>query len=136
MGADRIGIPYHGTPYPHKYPRWDEVYDSWRWGWGWWPVDRLCSVTADREGEFWTPPGPASGAGLRLNCRTHRAGEVRVGIEDAEHHRTLDCDPVRGDVRDHVVTWKGRSDTGDLSGREVVLHVRMRAAELFSVEWI
>lgn len=135
-GGDKIAIPYAGTAFPHKYPRWPNVYDAWRQGWAWWPKDRLCAVTADRQGEFHTVEIVPAGREMRLNFRTPRGGEVRVGIDGVEGHSVDDCDPMHGDCTDRVVTWNGISDIGVADGRPVTLHFKLRSAELFAVEWV
>jgi hypothetical protein len=136
FGPGRVAIPYIGTPYPHKYPRWPAVFDAWRMGWAWWPRDRLCAVRTDGEGSFWTFPVVPKGRGLKLNLRVPRGGEVRVGIEGTAGRTVEDCDPMHGDCPDRTVTWRGRSDIGAAEGQAVVLRIRMRVAELFAMEWV
>ncbi|OGG43754.1 MAG: hypothetical protein A3F84_13315 [Candidatus Handelsmanbacteria bacterium RIFCSPLOWO2_12_FULL_64_10] len=135
LGEGRIAIPYIGTPYPHKYPRWPEVFEAWRMGWAWWPEGRLCAVRADDEGEFWTFPLVPSGRSLRLNFRTPRGGEVRVGLEGVAGRSADDCDPMHGDQPAQTISWRGQTDIGMAEGQAVVLHFKMRCAEVFGVEW-
>ena len=135
LGEGRIAIPYMGTPYPHKYPRWPAVFDAWRMGWAWWPEGRLCAVQANGDGEFWTFPLAPAGRTLRLNFRTPRGGEVCVGVEGAEGRSVDDCDPMHGDEASRTVTWKGQADAGTPEGKPVILHFRMRCAEVFGVAW-
>jgi hypothetical protein len=136
FGEDRIGLPYTGTCFPHKYPRWQEVWDAWGMGWAWWPEDRLCALVADYEGEFHTYPLTPTGRQLKLNFRTPQAGEVRVGIADVEGRSLEDCDPMHGDCPGRIVTWKGQSDIGTADGQPVTLRFKLRCAELFAVEWV
>ncbi len=135
FGADRIAIPYTGTSYPHKYPRWPAVWAAWRMGWAWWPRDRLCALVADHEGEFCTMPVVPAGRQLRLNFRTPRAGEVRVGIVGVEGRGIEACDPLQGDSMGQTVTWRGEADTRVPNGEPVSLYIKLRCAELFALEW-
>ncbi len=132
----KIAIPYAGTTFPHKYPRWPNVYDAWQQGWAWWPKDRLCAIAADQHGEFRTVQITPAGREMRLNFRAPRGGEVRVGIQGVRGRSVDDCDPMHGDFIDRVVTWKGRADMGVPDGRPIVLHFKLRSAELFAVEWV
>ena len=133
FGKDRLAVPYYGTPYPHKYPRWPEVFETHKAAWAWWPKDRLSAIKADWEGEFWTLPIDPAGKEIRLNFRTRRSGEIRIGLQDVEGRSIKDCDPLQGDSQDQTVTWRGRSDP--VTQGPVILHVWMRCAELFSLEW-
>ena len=135
MGEDKVAIPYAAICYPHKYPRWPAVWDAWRTGWAWWPTDRICAVVAEREGEFRTMPMAAPGRQIRLNCRTPMAGEIRIGVEGVAERSADDCDPITGDHAGAPVHWKGQADIGAAEGAPVLLHVKLRAAELFGIEW-
>ena len=136
LGEDKVAIPYSGTPYPHKHPRWGSVWDAWRMGWAWWPRDRVCALVADQEGEFWTMPMVPAGREIRLNCRTPLAGEVRVGVEGIEGRSVDECDPIAGDSFCAPVHWNGQSETRAPEDQPVSLHFRMRSAELFTLEWV
>jgi hypothetical protein len=136
LGNDRIGIPYHGTPFPHKYPRWKGVLEAGGRAWAWWPKGRLCAVTADGKGEFFTFPVIPAGRELRLNVRARRGGEVRVGLAGVAGRTVAESDPVTGDHLAVTVHWKGVSDIGVNSGEKVTLHFSLRAAEVFGFEWV
>jgi hypothetical protein len=45
-----------------------------------------------------------------------------------------DCDPIRTDDLDHVVTWRGSPDLGQVRGRPIYLRFRMRRAALFGFQ--
>lgn len=135
LGDDRIGIPYNGTSFPHKYPRWKGVLEASRWTWVWWQKGRLCAVVADEEGEFVTFPINPAGRELRLNLRTRRAGEVRVGLVGIPGRSLEDCDPICGNALSTPVHWGGEIDIGAKEGKSVALHFKLRAAELFGFEW-
>jgi len=156
FGSDRIAVPYHGTPFPHKYPRWDNVLGSHRVGWVWWQKGRLSAVVADEEGEFFTFATVPAGRSIRLNARTRGGGEVRVGVirsgqanDSGFHIRELysqreevagrsvsDCDAFTGDSLSAPVYWGGNSDIGSADGEQVTLHFKLRSAELFGFEWV
>jgi hypothetical protein len=160
FGSDRVGVIYEGSPYPHKYPRWKATHPEAvrRSGWAWWPEGRLCALKADEVGEFHTFPMKPRGTKLQLNFRTYRAGSVRVGIEYLPEGRDRssvplwglpgvqgflprpgfgidDCDALVGDSLRQTVSWKGRTEIDIGEGRDVVLHLKMRCAELFSITW-
>lgn len=135
FGRDRVGTIYSATRFPHKYPRWKHVLDAGNMAWAWWPKGRLCAVKADEEGEFFTFPIVPAGRTLRLNMRCDPAGLIQVGIQSVPNRSVSDCDPVIGDNLSALVRWKGKIDTRAPKGRPVVLHFRMRAADLFGFEW-
>jgi hypothetical protein len=136
FGPGRVAMPYTGTRYPHKYPRFPAVWAGWRMAWAWWPTDRLAAVVADREGEFWTTAMRPAGATLRLNCRTVRGGEIRVGLAGVAGRAVADADPLHGDHAAAPVTWRGSPDPGLAADQPVRLHLRLRAAEVFALEWV
>ena len=136
FGADRVAVPYGGTSYPHKYPRWKHFLDASRGGWAWWPKGRLVAVQADNWGEFWTFPIPVAGRELRANLRTSRAGEVRIGLAGIEGHSGDDVAPLVGDHLAAPVHWRGETNLGVPEGQSVTLHFRLRAAEVFGFEWV
>ena len=136
FGAGRVAVPYFGTPYPHKYPRWPHVLESFRGGWAYWPEGRLCAVAAEQEGHFntfWLQP---AGRALRLNLRTAAAGEVRVGIFGTLGRAIADCAPLHGDHPAMTVHWGGQTDIGTPEGEPVILQFKLRHAELFGFEWV
>lgn len=135
LAGDSLAIPFGGTPFPHKYPRWQSVLDAYRRGWACWPNGRLCAVVADQEGEFHTFALPPAGRKLKLNVRTRRSGYVRVGLAGVPGRSADDCDPVFGDKPAQVVGWKGVTDIGAPEGAQVTLHFKLRSAELFGLEW-
>lgn len=136
FGSDRIAVPYCGTPFPHKYPRWPEVLKAGRTAWAWWPKGRLCAVRAENEGEFFTFPIVPAGRTLRMNIRTRRAGEIRVGLEGVAGRSAADCIPLTGNSLSMQVCWKDGTDISVPEGQPVTLYFKLRSAELFGVEWI
>jgi hypothetical protein len=79
--------------------------------------------------------------------RIYDSSEIKVEIveypdfDDPKGNRekkipgfTMDeCDPVRGDRLDHVVTWKGSPDLSRLEGKPVYLRFRLRNATLYTM---
>ena len=74
-----------------------------------------------------------SGRRIRLNFRAPMAGNIGVGIEGVAGRSASDCDPLTGDWSDKVVTWNGDSDINAPEGQPIVLRVKLRSAELFSI---
>lgn len=137
LGNSRIGNLYHGTSFPHKYPRWDGVLRAGRTAWAWWPKGRICAIVADEQGEFYTFPLVPAGRELRLNVRVRRGGEVRVGLVGIDGRTAeTDCASIYGDHLALPVHWNGQSDIGARDGDPVTLHFKLRSAELFGVEWV
>lgn len=140
LGRDQVALPYAGTPYPHKYPRWPEVVEATGCAWACWPEGRLCAVVADEVGEFATFPLIPRGRQLRLNVRVRRGGEVRVGLyhegRSVEGRSANECASLYGDDLCLPVHWNGQTDIAVPKGQAVVLHFRLRAAQLFGFEWV
>ncbi len=135
MGTDRIALPYMGTKFPHKYPRWPHVLDAPTYAWAWWPRGRLCALRADNEGSFVTFPLEVAGRTLRVNARVDRGGELRVGIVDQPGRSVDDCDPITGDSLARPVHWRGEETVGIAAGTPVTLEFRLRSTDLFGCEW-
>jgi hypothetical protein len=135
LSDDRVGIPYAGCDHPHKYPRWPGVITS-KAGWATWKRGRLCALRAEDRGQFNTFAIEVTGRELRMNCRVHRAGEIRVGLRGIEGRSVDDCDPIIGDHIEHTVTWKGDARLGVEPGGRVTLRFNMRSADLFGFEWV
>ena len=134
FGTGKIATPYCGTAYPHKYPRFANVWDAWNLGWAIWPEDRLCGLVADEVGEFWTRELSPGGRELRINCRVPMGGEIRIGVAGVDGRDADSCDPIVGCDGTTTVTWGGRSDVGSAEDSAVALHVCLRRAEVFSLE--
>ena len=88
-------------------------------------------------GEMVTKPLTFEGGELVINFSTSAAGSVRFEVQDAagsaQEGLTLeDCPNVVGDDVEHVVSWKGSGDLGELSGKPVRLRIAMKDADLYS----
>ena len=57
------------------------------------------------------------------------------GIDGVGGRSTADCDPVVGDHSGAVVSWHGETDPGVPDGKPIILQFRLRAAELYALEW-
>lgn len=134
FGDDKVAIPYSGTSHPHKYPRWPGVIKG-NGGWATWPKDRICALKADEEGEFRTFGVPVTGTELRVNARVNSGGALQIGILGFDAHAIDTCDVITGDETARTVTWNGNPQLRIQPGDNACLHVRMRAAELFALEW-
>ena len=146
LPGDRIGLPYSGYPYPHKYPRTKHTLAGHGHAYALWPRERLAALVADEQGAFTTLPLLFDGRRLRLNVKTETAGEVRVeaatsryigGADEVLPGRNFDdCLPISGDSLDHIVTWRTGQDLGHAPDQPVTLRFRLRAARLFAFELV
>jgi hypothetical protein len=136
FGPDRVAMRYSATSFPHKYPRWPNVLDAMRTGWVTWEKGRLAAVVAEEEGEFFMPMAIPAGKTLHANVRTRKAGMLRIALHDIPGRSLEDADPILGDHVTAPVHWKGDASIPVEPGRTIVLHVKLRAAELFGLEWI
>ena len=137
IGQEKIGFLYCGSDYPHKFPRWKHVLQSMQKNaWAWWPEGRLSCVYAEREGSFCTFPLMPCGRNLCINYRTLKSGFIKIGIEAVKSRGTNECDILEGNELRRIVTWNGSADIGVTDNEAVILHVEMRSAELYSLEWI
>lgn len=136
FGQDQVGIFYHGTRFPHKYPRWPHVLEAFRGAWAYWPKGRLSAVHSEEEGRFFTFPLEVRGRALRLNARTSKSGEIRVGVVDHAGHSVQECAPITGNGLSLPVSWHGNDTVGLPDGQPITLEFRLRSADLFAFEWV
>ena len=146
LPGDKVGLPYHGARYPHKYPRNRNTLEKMKKAYALWPRERISALTADESGRFTTLPLLFDGRKLRLNYRTSQGGEIRVEAAESRQYgggkdpltgRSFsDCIPLVGDEMDGMVAWKGGEDLGHRDGQPVSLRFRMRSASLFAFEII
>ena len=79
LDGDKVAVPYLGTAYPHKYPRWEQVVaGTQRFAWAYWEADRLVAVRADELGGFCSRSVVPAGRTLRINA-PHRPVGLRAG---------------------------------------------------------
>jgi len=99
-------------------------------------------VSADAEytgGEFTTPLIVHEGSDLRLNIDCSALGEAWVEIRDEnnlpipgytlEESVSIDRNQIAAPVR-----WKNRESVGELAGRPVKLHFKLRACKLYAFQ--
>jgi hypothetical protein len=105
-------------------------------------------LTQRLDGFMSLDAGPATGSittrplvfeGNKLVLNVTVSGTVKVGILDeggvpVPGFGTTDCDAVSSSVR-HIVTWRGCSDVGELSGTTVRLRVEMQNAKLYALQF-
>ena len=104
-------------------------------------VTGFVSADADYTGaEFFTPTITFSGPRLELNVDCSAMGEVWVEVLDANNV------PIPGyTLRDSVsvdrnqiaapVTWREHDSVGELIGRPVKLHFKLRACKLYAFQF-
>ncbi len=132
LPGDLVAIPYVGYAYPHKFPRYDPHLGNI--GLATWTKERLVALVADEEGEFWTTPLKAKGERLYLNYEAPRNGYVKVEIQGGDGRKLENCDLLTGNQVRKEVTWKGASGIGVKPGESFTLHIKMKAAKLYSFE--
>jgi hypothetical protein len=104
--------------------------------------DRLVSISAsDEGGRFTTPPIKVHGTQLRLNALTAADGGIRVAILDQqgksqEHYELSNCERVRGDHEEGVVTWGQSRQSIARFEQPVRLQFELRKADLFSFQFV
>ena len=136
LDGNRVGLPYAGYLYPHKYPRNRFSFRS-QIAYARWPEGRLGALEAHEEGCFTTLPLIFEEDELVLNLQTRQAGYVLVEVADRKGHplpgRSFEeADPIVGDLMDRTVTWKGEMDLKRKPDQPVLLRFRLRAAKLFA----
>jgi hypothetical protein len=104
-------------------------------------LDGVVSLDADYAGgEFSTPPLVYSGRQLTLNVDASGGGSVRVEIQPEsgaalQGFAALDCDPINGSFIGKVVSWRGKTDLGAMSGKAVRLRFVMNDAKLYAFKF-
>ncbi len=97
--------------------------------------------TRARYGRIQTKALIPAGGRLIANVRTAPTGEARAALLDYRTleplpHYTLDeCVPINGDAVAGVVRWQEREDLEELKGRPVILEVKVREGELYSLRF-
>ena len=118
-----IGTQWRGSPEKPSEIRWAR-----------WKPHRFCGISAKTDGQFTVPRIERTNNELRLNYTCGPGGWVKVELITAtdpplDQKSILpgfsfdDCETLRGDSLDKVVTWRGRSD---LSGTCDALSIRIK----------
>ena len=103
--------------------------------------DGFVSLHGDPSGgEYITHPLRWKGKELTINYATSAAGGVRVELQDAEGKALPgfaldDCPEIYGDEIEHVVSWKGGSDVGELARQGVRLRFELKDADLYAIQF-
>ncbi|HID55969.1 TPA: hypothetical protein EYP37_05535 [Candidatus Poribacteria bacterium] len=134
----RVALPYTGYPVPHKYPRARSMGDM---GYAVWEKGRLSAIEVEGRGEFALARLFVTGSRMKLNLRTKRSGYVLVEIADSKGRPLpgrsfADADPIVGDHLERHVSWHGEEKLGCSPDTPILIRFKMRAAELFSVEFV
>ena len=104
-------------------------------------LDGFISADANYTGaEFTTPLLTFSGTSMKLNVDCSAMGEVWVEIRD---ERNCPFPGYRMDEsisvdRNHIaapVRWKERDNVGELTGRPVRLHFKLRACKIYAFQF-
>jgi len=104
-------------------------------------TDGFVSVNAPYAGgEMITKPLIFSGKELVINYSTSAPGSVRVEIQDKfgqplAGYSLSEAAEIIGDQIERIVSWKGGSNLGQLSGKPIRLRFVMKDADLYSIRF-
>jgi hypothetical protein len=123
------------------------------------PMDHFCFLAATSEGSVVTKSIRISGSTMHVAASTRSIGgrgqnfnpvwsqmftnvkdgegEVRVEVLDEQGKAipgfsAADCNPIKGPIADHDVTWAGRENLSTLRGKSVRFKFVLRDAEIYS----
>jgi hypothetical protein len=102
-------------------------------------LDGFVSLDADQAtGTATTLPLLFEGSKLVLNIKA--AGSAKVAITDKDGKEIkgfglADCDVIKADSTEKVVSWKGKSSVKSLAGKPVRVRFEMQDAKLFAFEF-
>ena len=82
-------------------------------------------------GSVTTKPLPCVGQRLLVSADA-KGGALRVAIVGEEARGLAQCEPIRADVTDGEVRWKGAADLSALRGKPVRLRFELRSARLYA----
>ena len=105
-------------------------------------IDGFVSLHGGQSGgELVTRPLVFTGQSLSLNFSTSAAGSILIELEDVNGNpfpgfSFSDCDELFGDTIDRTVTWQNNSDVSSLEGKQVLVRMKLREADLFSFKFI
>jgi hypothetical protein len=104
-------------------------------------MDGFVSADANyRGGELTTVPLPFEGDRLLINLDAGATGSARIAVFGEEDDplpgfALEDCDAVRENSLDHLVTWRGSSDLSGLSGKRIRLRISLKSCKLYSLRF-
>ncbi len=130
-------LPYTGYNVPHKYPRGMAERNS---GYAIWPKGRLICIEAEELGEFTTIAFVPQGDKLRINAVTKRSGYIKVEVckingEPVPGREIVHSAQLFGDCYRALVTWKDCSTLGIEKSEAVCLHIKMKQACIYGMEF-
>ena len=105
-------------------------------------LDGLVSAEAGMTGgRFSTPPLHFTGNRLVLNMNASAMGEIRVELRNTggapiAGYSFEECDPIHMNNLAQVVTWNSKAEVGSLSRQPVRIGFRLRAAKLYSFQFV
>lgn len=100
----------------------------------------ISADAAYNGGELTTIPIIFEGSQLSLNLDTGALGETQVEILDQKGQvipgfSAGKCDVINGNYTSRTVSWKGKSDLGQLAGKAVKLRFVMRSTKLYAFQF-
>lgn len=104
-------------------------------------LDGFSSIQAGYDGgELITKPLKFSGKNLYLNFSTSAAGEISIEIRDIDGMAIqgfthADCQKLIGNEIKRRVSWNDNKNLDQLIGQPVILHFKMKDADLFSIKF-
>ena len=104
-------------------------------------LDGFVSADAPYTGGWLTtPPILFKGKRLELNINVAAMGQARVELQHPDGtpipgYALADCDRILFNDVAYPVTWKGKPNVAELSGRPIRLKVAMRSAKLYAFQF-
>ena len=110
-----------------------------RFGIAKWRMDGFAALedTDNSEDTITTKAINYRGKQLTLNAKVKSGGFIRVKLKSAAGGADLTgfSDAVTGDSQNHIVKWGGKDNIGSYAGQDVVLEIRIKNAELYSLDF-
>ena len=136
FGSEHIGLLYGGSNIAHKWPRTVQTEHFTRWAL--WEKERLVSLTAADYGEFVSAGLILTKPNIFINATTEMSGRIMVELLDAmgepvAGYRFEDCEPIIGNHKRAVLSWRGNDNLLAHVGKKIYLRFRMSRAKLFSL---
>lgn len=104
-------------------------------------LDGFVSLYAgEADGKVVTVPVTFEGERLELNVETSITGFVRVELQDAygtpiPGYTMKESDAIKGNYIAKTVTWQGNPDVKSLEGTPIRIHLHMRDAKLYALQF-
>ena len=96
--------------------------------------------TRARRGRIRTKAVVPQGGELTINARTTPSGHVKVAVLDTSfkplpNYTLEDAVPLAGDEPSGKIRWRNRENLDELKGKSVIIEVRVREGELYSLRF-